>query len=161
MNFASKIVSKYCLWRRNLTGICGAITFTLITVDGCYAGYNCFSIQEFSKDKSPHNRGWLQSVLLEKATNWSSKVLSKQHDLMLGWQAKKKGGGGVSNFVLAFSWEGKTMARILEGILSSINWLLKSVDYNKREISASCYWVQSLLDVSYCTCWITLTSRLL
>ena len=26
------------------------------------------------------------------------------------------------------------MARILEGLLSSINWLFKSVDYNKREI---------------------------
>ena len=27
------------------------------------------------------------------------------------------------------------MARILEGLLPSINWLFKSVDYNKREIS--------------------------
>ena len=55
----------------------------------------------------------------------------------------------------------KTWARILDGWLSSINWLFKSVDYNKREISASCYCVQSLLDVSYCTRWITLISRLL
>ena len=54
-----------------------------------------------------------------------------------------------------------TMARILDGWLSSINWLFKSVDYNKREISASCYCAQSLLDVSYCTRWITLISRLL
>ena len=43
------------------------------------------------------------------------------------------------------------MAQILEGLLSSINWLFKSVDYNKRKISASCYCAQSLLDVSYCT----------
>ena len=50
----------------------------------------------------------------------------------------------------------KTLARILEGLLSSINWLFKYVDYNKREISASCYCAQSLLDVSYCTRWITL-----
>ena len=55
----------------------------------------------------------------------------------------------------------KTMARILDGWLSSINWLFKSVDYNKREISASCYCAQSFLDVSYCTRWITLISRLL
>ena len=29
----------------------------------------------------------------------------------------------------------KSVARILEGLLSSINCLFKSVDYNKREIS--------------------------
>ena len=40
---------------------------------------------------------------------------------------------------------------------------LQSTDYLNllTTISASCYCAQSLLDVSYCTRWITLISRLL
>ena len=41
-----------------------------------------------------------------------------------------------------------------------IHGLFKYVDWNKREISASCYCAQSLFDVSYCMRWITLIPRL-
>ena len=84
--------------------------------------------------------------------------------IQFGAQSFFFGGGGVHVWTKSLCSDkcvGSTMAQILEGLLSSINWLFKSVDYNKRKISASCYWAQSLLDVSYCTRWITLISRLL
>ena len=52
----------------------------------------------------------------------------------------ERGGGGklISiTWIIHFTEDValKTEARILDGWLSSINWLFKSVDYNKREIS--------------------------
>ena len=53
-----------------------------------------------------------------------------------------------------------TTTRIHKGGLFQIHGLFKSMVWNKREISVSRPSARSLLDVSYCTRWITLISRL-
>ena len=44
--------------------------------------------------------------------------------------------------------------------LSTVDYLKSTVYLNLLTKSASCYCAQSLLDVSYCTRWITLILRL-
>ena len=97
---------------------------------------------------SLHAASWLAVRWTDLQGKW--RLMVTEILLHYNLQARGELPTNPPNFIV-HSLKADSKARINKGGLFQIHGLLKSMDWNRREISVSCLCARSKLDLSYCT----------